>query len=44
MDFDSYRICDNIDLDTIVMEFESFYFVKFNKYPKISRKKDGRKA
>lgn len=40
IDFDVYSICDNIDLDTILMEFESFYFVKFSKYPRISRKKD----
>ncbi|KAL5962698.1 Katanin p60 ATPase-containing subunit A-like 2 [Taenia solium] len=40
VDFDVYTICDNIDLDTILMEFESFYFVKFSKYPRISRKKD----
>ncbi|VDN09624.1 unnamed protein product, partial [Dibothriocephalus latus] len=38
LDFASYEICDNIDLDTILMDFESFYFVKFNKYPKISKK------
>uniref|UniRef100_A0A0X3NGT0 Uncharacterized protein n=1 Tax=Schistocephalus solidus TaxID=70667 RepID=A0A0X3NGT0_SCHSO len=38
LDFTSYEICDNIDLDTILMDFESFYFVKFNKYPKISKK------
>lgn len=39
-DFNSYSICDNIDLDTILMEFESFYFVKFNKYPKISKQRE----
>ncbi|VDM35802.1 unnamed protein product [Hydatigera taeniaeformis] len=41
IDFSGYSICDNIDLDTILMEFESFYFVKFSKYPRISRKRDG---
>ncbi len=41
MDFNAFRICDNVDLETILMDFESFYFVKFNKYPKISKKLDG---
>ncbi|VDD76478.1 unnamed protein product [Mesocestoides corti] len=41
LDFDAFVICDNIDLDTVLMEFESYHYVKFNKYPKISKKKDG---
>uniref|UniRef100_A0A5K3FND5 Katanin p60 ATPase-containing subunit A-like 2 n=1 Tax=Mesocestoides corti TaxID=53468 RepID=A0A5K3FND5_MESCO len=40
LDFDAFVICDNIDLDTVLMEFESYHYVKFNKYPKISKKKD----
>ncbi|KAM6219026.1 katanin p60 ATPase-containing subunit A-like 2 isoform 2-T2 [Rhynchocyon petersi] len=33
-----FEVCDNIDLETILMEFESYYFVKFQKYPKIVKK------
>ncbi|VCW50073.1 unnamed protein product, partial [Gulo gulo] len=24
-----FEVCDNIDLETILMEYESYYFVKF---------------
>ena len=30
-----FQVCDNVDLETILMEYESYYFVKFQKYPKI---------
>uniref|UniRef100_A0A8C4UNR7 Katanin p60 ATPase-containing subunit A-like 2 n=1 Tax=Falco tinnunculus TaxID=100819 RepID=A0A8C4UNR7_FALTI len=33
-----FEVCDNIDLETILMEYESYYFVKFKKYPKITKK------
>uniref|UniRef100_A0A8C4NA42 Katanin p60 subunit A-like 2 n=1 Tax=Eptatretus burgeri TaxID=7764 RepID=A0A8C4NA42_EPTBU len=33
-----YAVCDNIELDTILLEYESYYFVKFQKYPKITKK------
>lgn len=33
-----FEVCDNIDLDTIVMEYESYYFIKFQKYPKLTKK------
>lgn len=33
-----YKICDNIDLDTIYLDFCSFYHLKFGKLPKILRK------
>ncbi|XP_049637517.1 katanin p60 ATPase-containing subunit A-like 2 [Suncus etruscus] len=33
-----YEVCDNVDLETILMEYESYYFVKFQKYPKIVKK------
>ncbi|XP_020841435.1 katanin p60 ATPase-containing subunit A-like 2 isoform X2 [Phascolarctos cinereus] len=33
-----FEVCDNVDLETILMEYESYYFVKFQKYPKIVRK------
>ncbi|KAM6364381.1 LOW QUALITY PROTEIN: katanin p60 ATPase-containing subunit A-like 2 [Pluvialis apricaria] len=32
-----FEVCDNIDLETILMEYESYYFVKFQKYPKITK-------
>lgn len=32
------EVCDNIDLDTIIQEYTSYYFAKFNKYPKICKK------
>jgi len=38
MDVSKFEVCDNIDLDTIVMEYESYYYVKFAKYPKICKK------
>uniref|UniRef100_A0A8C0J985 Katanin p60 ATPase-containing subunit A-like 2 n=1 Tax=Chelonoidis abingdonii TaxID=106734 RepID=A0A8C0J985_CHEAB len=33
-----FEVCDNIDLETILMEYESYYYVKFKKYPKITKK------
>ncbi|XP_026798557.3 katanin p60 ATPase-containing subunit A-like 2 isoform X1 [Pangasianodon hypophthalmus] len=33
-----FEVCDNVDLDTILMEYESFYFIKFQKYPKLTKK------
>uniref|UniRef100_A0AAR2KED3 Katanin p60 ATPase-containing subunit A-like 2 n=1 Tax=Pygocentrus nattereri TaxID=42514 RepID=A0AAR2KED3_PYGNA len=33
-----FEICDNVDLDTILMEYESYYFIKFQKYPKLTKK------
>ena len=38
IDVTKFEVCDNIDLDTIVMEYESYYYVKFAKYPKITKK------
>ncbi|CAI8010085.1 Katanin p60 ATPase-containing subunit A-like 2 [Geodia barretti] len=34
----NYQVCDNIDLSTILQEYESYYFVKFKKTPKIIRR------
>ncbi|KAM6168884.1 katanin p60 ATPase-containing subunit A-like 2 isoform 2-T2 [Erethizon dorsatum] len=34
----SFEVCDNVDLETILMEYESYYFIKFQKYPKIVKK------
>ncbi|KAM6302711.1 katanin p60 ATPase-containing subunit A-like 2 [Podargus strigoides] len=33
-----FEVCDNINLEIILMEYESYYFVKFQKYPKITKK------
>lgn len=38
IDVTKFEVCDNIDLETIVMEYESYYYVKFAKYPKICKK------
>ncbi|XP_021342840.1 katanin p60 ATPase-containing subunit A-like 2 isoform X12 [Mizuhopecten yessoensis] len=38
IDLSKYEVCDNIDLETILMEYESYYYVKFAKYPKITKK------
>ena len=32
------QVCDNIDLDNILQEYESYYFIKFQKQVKITRK------
>ncbi|XP_008208599.1 katanin p60 ATPase-containing subunit A-like 2 isoform X2 [Nasonia vitripennis] len=32
------EVCDNIDLETILLEYSEYYFAKFNKYPKICKK------
>nr|CAB3257948.1 katanin p60 ATPase-containing subunit A-like 2 [Phallusia mammillata] len=33
-----WQVCDNIDLDNILQEYESYYYIKFQKNPKITRK------
>ncbi|KAE8636778.1 hypothetical protein XENTR_v10003131 [Xenopus tropicalis] len=33
-----FDVCDNVDLETILMEYESYYYIKFQKYPKITKK------
>lgn len=38
IDVNKHRVCDNIDLLTILMEYEAYYYVRFNKYPKLTRK------
>ncbi|XP_014249290.1 katanin p60 ATPase-containing subunit A-like 2 isoform X2 [Cimex lectularius] len=45
MQFDSearvpnmYALCDNIDLYTVVKDYECYYYLRFQKYPKISKK------
>lgn len=38
------EVCDNIDLDTILQEYSSFYYAKFSKFPKICKKVEAQKA
>lgn len=38
LDLRKYDVCDNIDLETILQEYESYYYVRFSKYPKIVKK------
>ncbi|XP_019938168.1 katanin p60 ATPase-containing subunit A-like 2 isoform X2 [Paralichthys olivaceus] len=33
-----FEVCDNIDLEMVLMEYESYHFVKFQKYPKLIRR------
>lgn len=35
-----YQVCDNVDLDTMYMEFCSYYKLKFGKTPKIVKRSD----
>ncbi|XP_051973778.1 katanin p60 ATPase-containing subunit A-like 2 [Xyrauchen texanus] len=36
-----FEVCDNVDLDTVLMEYESYYFIKFQKFPKLTKKLPG---
>lgn len=33
-----FEVCDNIDLEIMLMEYESYHYVKFQKYPKLIRR------
>nr|CAH7769763.1 unnamed protein product [Callosobruchus chinensis] len=37
---EQYQVCENVDLDIILQEYQSYYFTKFQKYPKVVRKLD----
>ncbi|GAB1599823.1 katanin p60 ATPase-containing subunit A-like 2 [Argonauta hians] len=37
IDVNHYEICDNIDLETIIMDYENYYHLKFSKYPKLTK-------
>ncbi|KAJ8941953.1 hypothetical protein NQ318_013289 [Aromia moschata] len=37
---DQYQACENIDLDIMLQEYQSYYYTKFQKYPKIVRRVD----
>lgn len=36
----SHVVCDNIDLDTILVEYENYYYLRYQKKPKISKPLD----
>ena len=36
-----WEVCDNMDLTTVLQEYEAYCFVKFNKFPKIARRRVG---
>ena len=38
IDLNRFSVCDNVDLETVLMDYESFYFTKFSRYPKITKK------
>lgn len=38
---DEYVLCDNVDLELVLQEYETFQFVKFRKQPHIVRKAEG---
>ena len=38
LNLSKFQICDNIDLPTVLQEFESYYRIKFNRQPKIAKK------
>uniref|UniRef100_A0A665U478 Katanin p60 ATPase-containing subunit A-like 2 n=1 Tax=Echeneis naucrates TaxID=173247 RepID=A0A665U478_ECHNA len=33
-----FEVCDNIDLEMVLMEYESYHYVKFQKYPKLIKR------
>ncbi|XP_076356190.1 katanin p60 ATPase-containing subunit A-like 2 isoform X2 [Tachypleus tridentatus] len=35
---DQYAVCDNVDIELILQEYETFQFIKFRKYPRIVKK------
>ncbi|XP_026829023.1 katanin p60 ATPase-containing subunit A-like 2 [Ooceraea biroi] len=32
------HVCDNIDLETIILEYADYYYAKYNRYPKLCKK------
>lgn len=36
----NHVVCDNVDLDTILIEYENYYFLRYQKKPKISKPLD----
>ncbi|XP_060532893.1 katanin p60 ATPase-containing subunit A-like 2 [Cylas formicarius] len=44
LDAAAYQTCENVDLDLILREYQSYHYVKYQKYPKILRKTGERSA
>lgn len=38
LDLNKFEVCDNVSLETVLMEYIAYYRVKFNKDPKITKK------
>lgn len=36
-----YEACDNVDLEVVLCEYESYHYYKHQKYPKFIRKSEG---
>lgn len=36
-----WTVCDNIDLTTVLQEYEAYCYVKFKKFPKIAKRRTG---
>ena len=36
-----WTLCDNIDLATVLQEYEAYCYVKFKKFPKIAKRRAG---
>ncbi|XP_066150064.1 katanin p60 ATPase-containing subunit A-like 2 [Euwallacea fornicatus] len=34
----SYQLCENVELDVVLQEYQSYYYTKFQKYPKMVRR------
>lgn len=33
-----FEVCDNVDLEMMLLEFESYHYIKFHKFPKVIRR------
>ena len=38
IDVNRYEVADNVDLETVLMDYESYYYMKFTRYPKIVKR------
>jgi len=38
LDLNKFEVCDNVSLETVLMEYIAYYRVKFSKDPKITKK------
>ncbi|CAL8280117.1 unnamed protein product [Merluccius merluccius] len=32
------EVCDNVDLDTVLTEYQTYHYIKFHKYPRLTRR------